>query len=166
MVSKNSISTANSKMDTLVRENWLMIDTCSLMVPSCPGVIDQMIPALQRHGKKLIVPQRVIEELQKHHRNSNDPERAKLAGLGLSCCARLKKASCLDVRGADTDHFADNAIYVALSRYHYNYQMLLITQDKALARDVLQLNRNTLVPGKPVSVMYITARGELRKSDL
>ncbi len=152
-------------MDALIRENWLMIDTSSLMEPSCSRVIEQMIPALQRYGKKLIVPQRVIEELQKHQRNRNNPEKARLAEWGLSCCARLKKASCLDVRGADTDHFADNAIYVALLRYHYDYQMLLITQDKALAQDVLQLNRDTLLRGKQVSVMYITARGELRKSE-
>lgn len=154
----------NPIMERLVLEKKILIDTCSLMHDKCADVIGQMIPAMEKHGKKLLVPEKVIAELNKHHRCRTDPGKAAAADRALGLCRLLKARGCLSVRGESRDNFADNTFYVALSQYRTKYHMLLITQDRGLTRDVLKLNEVRSVKGYPIEVMYVNAGGGLSRS--
>lgn len=153
-----------SDMERMVLEKKIMIDTCSLMHDKCESVILQLIPALEKHGKKLLVPEKVIAELNKHHRCYTDPAKSRAADRALKLCRLLMAHGCMSVRGESRDNFADNTFYVALSQYRTQYHMLLITQDRGLTRDVLKLNELRSVRGYPIEVMYVNARGGLSRS--
>ena len=153
------------EMEWMVLEKQIMIDTCSLMHEKCESVIRQLIPALEKHGKKLVVPEKVIAELNKHHRCRTDPAKVRAADRALGLCRLLMAHGCMSVRGESRDNFADNTFYVALSQYRTRYHMLLITQDRGLTRDVLKLNEVRSVKGYPIEVMYVDARGGLSRSN-
>lgn len=148
------------QMEQLVLEKKIMIDTCTLMDDRCGDLMDRLLPALQKHRKQVLIPVKVIHELQRHQ-NSSNPGKAMAAERGLCFCSQLQKAQCLSIRGEQRDHFADNTFFVALSRYRYQYHMLLITQDRKLSQDVLQLNRMQSSQGYPVEVMYLNKFGQL-----
>lgn len=155
---------ADPVMERLVLEKKIMIDTCSLMHDKCSSVILALLPALEKHGKKLLVPEKVITELYKHRGSRSDQAKAASANRALRMLQMLREHGCLSIRGERTDNFADNAFYVALSQYRTEYHMLLITQDRGLTRDVLQLNQMRSVRGHPIEVMYVNGRGELSPS--
>lgn len=154
------------EMERLVLEKKIMIDTCSLMHDKCSLMVEKLLPALCKHGKKVVVPAKVIAELKKHQKNTADPFRAAAAVQGLSLCMKLKQAECLSIRGADRDNFADNTFFVAISGYRYKYSILLITQDRKLGQDVLRLNEMRSTKGYPVTVCYLNGRGQLCPSSL
>lgn len=149
------------ELERLVLEKKIMIDTCSLMHDKCALFVEKLLPALRKHGKKVVVPAKVIAELKKHQKNKKDPFRAAAAVQGLALCMKLRQAECLSIRGADRDNFADNTFFVAISGYRYKYSILLITQDRKLGQDVLRLNEMRSTRGYPVAVCYLNGRGEL-----
>ena len=151
------------QMEQLVLEKKIMIDTCSLMHDQCGCMIQRLLPALQKHGRQVLIPDKVIGELQKH-RNSSDPVKSGAARQGMRLCRQLQEAGCLSIRGDQRDNFADNTFFVAISRYRYQHQMLLITQDRKLSQDILFLNQMKSSQGHPVTVMYLDRAGNLRPS--
>lgn len=148
-------------MEKLVLEKKIVIDTCSLMHDKCEILIRSLLPALQKHKQRILIPERVIGELRKHQKCVSDPEKAAKANQGMRLCRMLQKAGCITIRGADQDNFADNTLYVALSHYRYQYHMLLVTQDRGLSADILGLNRTRSTAGHPIEVMYINSKGVL-----
>ena len=156
-----------SKMETLVLEKKIMIDTCSLMHERCEDVIGQLLTHLKKYRKKMIIPVRVIDELKKLQLSSDDSDKRHAANNGMRLCRELLDNGCLSVRGSDKDNFADNVFFVTISNYRYYHRMVLITQDRPLTYDVLQLN--TFQSGgecHPVEVMHITGDGELCLSEM
>lgn len=152
------------EMERLVLEKKIMIDTCSLMHDKCRLMLSKLLPALQKHGKEVVVPAKVIGELKKHQGDPSDPFRAASAAEGLRLCEMLKQAGCLSVRGTERDNFADNAFFVSISGYRYEHSMLLITQDRKLSQDILRLNDMQSVKGHPVEVRYLNGAGHLCRS--
>ena len=155
------VGPVDPELERLVLEKKIMIDTCSLMHDKCALFVEKLLPALRKHGKKVVVPAKVIAELKKHQKNKKDPFRAAAAVQGLALCMKLRQAECLSIRGADRDNFADNTFFVAISGYRYKYSILPITQDRKLGQDVLRLNEMRSTRGYPVAVCYLNGRGEL-----
>ena len=153
-----------SPMDSLVLENKIMIDTCSLMHDQCPKIIAELLPALIRNQRKLIVPRKVILELKKLERTGKDRKTSESAHIGRVLCQKLYDRNCLSVRGSEVDNFADNVFFVHFSNYRLRYPMLLITQDYGLTHDILQLNQMGAEDGHCVRVMRITEDGTLTES--
>ncbi len=159
--------TSAAMMEELVKDKKIMIDTCSLMHEKCGEVILSMLPLLMKHGKKVIIPMKVIEELKKIRHCFYDAAKRRAAEKGMRICRELQDAGCLTVRGSKNDNFADNVFFVTLSNYRYRHRMLLITQDHGLTYDVLQLNSlHSGGESYPVEVMHITNHGELCVSDM
>ena len=154
-----------SEIEQLVKNNKIMIDTCSLMHEKCEKVIHDLLPVLKKCQQKLIVPKKVIDELRKHQECTDDIFKATSAEKGLSLCRRLLESGCLSIRGGSNDNFADNVFFVHFTNYRYQYPMLLITQDRKLTHDILQINQLGSAEGFPVKVMRINYDGELVNSD-
>lgn len=146
-------------LDYLVCNNIIMIDTCSLMETGCESMIEKLEPFLKKYHKKLVVPLRVIEELRKH--SMGELSKRTAARKGLEICQWLNRENCLTVRGGECDHFADNTFYVQFARLRGRYQLALITQDRDLSYDILQLNHLKSAGGNPVRVYKILKNGYL-----
>lgn len=154
-----------SEIEQLVNNNKIMIDTCSLMHEKCEKMIHDLLPALKKYHQKIIIPKKVIDELRKHQGCKDDIIKATSAEKGLNLCRMLLESGCLSIRGGSNDNFADNVFFVHFTNYRYQYHMLLITQDRKLTHDILQINQLGSAEGYPVKVMRINYNGELVNSD-
>lgn len=148
-------------LDQLIMEHVLMIDTCSIMHDGCDLFIESICPLLKKYKKKIIIPQKVIEELKKHQNSKNDSSKVALAEKGLQLCQKLREENCLSIRGGQYDNFADNVFFVHFSNLRFRYNMVLITQDYKLSKDILQLNAMQTGGGNPVRVFKLSSKGFL-----
>ncbi len=152
---------SDPQLEALVRERMIMMDTCTLMHEGCDKLIDRLLPLLTKHGRAVCLPQRVIEELRHHSWDHRDRSKAASAARGYQLCKKLQDAGCLSVRSSKLDSFADNVLFVLFTKYRYHEHLLLITQDRKLTMDILQLNKTQSSTGYPAEVMYIDNDGKL-----
>lgn len=146
----------------LARSYKLFADTCSFMFP-CAEIffLEKLKPALMAANAKLIVTSKVVEELQKHAKSSN-PEKKVKAKAGLSIIDRYTKLDILAYKGEDGDPFADNVFQFVFSKFLTKHNLALITQDNALAADLIRLNSLGSVQSTyQVRVLRINSRSNL-----
>lgn len=153
---------AKNKLNDLVRDYIIFIDTCSLMNSNFKKLTVELNPLLIKNNKKIIVPIRVVEELKKHAFNSEKkPEASKSAKEALKILTDMIEKNLIDLRGESTDNFADNVFGTVFAKHRLNHKLLLITQDVDLAEDILNLNNIKSAKGYPVSVKRVKKSGEL-----
>lgn len=154
---------AQEMLEDYVSRYKIFIDTCSILHLSADKFFMNIIPFLHKYNAKIILPLRCIEELEKHSRNTANPQLAANASDALKKLHQLKSAGYIDLRGEDTDNFADNVFLTVFTKFRMNYNLLLITQDNDLARDILALNDSKSANGKTVAVRQINQYGFLSK---
>ena len=148
----------------LNRFDYVLIDTCSLMDPACPQWMDALHNAKGYRKKKepIIVPRRCYDELKKHARDKSDDSKRIAAKRGLKILRKAKWDRLLTVTKKDkNENFADNAIYVRVGTDRLFSKILIITQDKSLASDLLALNKLRSQQGRPVEVFKIVNDGKM-----
>ncbi|MDY6290995.1 MAG: zinc-ribbon domain containing protein [Succiniclasticum sp.] len=163
-MSKNINSQAENsriKLENYVKEYKIFIDTCSIVHFASIQFWNNIIPYLRIYKKRIIIPLKCFEELEKHSNNQSNNELAKNAKTGLEVISRLIKAGCVELRGEKGDNFADNVFQVVFTKFRLNYKLLLITQDNNLAKDILALNDNKSVKADDVHVQRINKYGYL-----
>lgn len=152
---------SRSVMESYVKEWKIFIDTCSLLHFAADKFWMNMIPLLRQYQAKIIVPLRSMEELEKHSKNINKPELAHNSKNTIKVMAQLINAEFVEVRGENTDNFADNVFQVVFTKFRMTHKLLLITQDNNLALDILALNGSKSVKANPVHVKKINQYGFL-----
>ena len=131
-------------LDNLFRNYKVFIDTCSLMYynPKAVKKLFVLISKLShKYNNPLIIPYKVIWELQKHKR-SNDPETYAKAKNALEILEHYRSEGnkCFEVYADDNDkEFADPVFLKVFQMYHLDFNRALITQDYDLSNDVLNL---------------------------
>ena len=148
----------------LNRFDYVLIDTCSLMDPACPIWMDALHNAKDYRKKKqpIIVPRRCYDELKKHARDKSVDSKRIAAKRGLKILRRAKWDRLLAVAKKDkNENFADNAIYVQVCADRLFSKILIITQDKSLASDLLALNKLRSQQGRPVEVYKLVNDGKM-----
>ncbi|MEG2246548.1 MAG: zinc-ribbon domain containing protein [Romboutsia sp.] len=167
LIQQNSINhkaLMNQKSEEAIKyysENYkIFIDTCSLMDIKIDDFYRNIYSHLKENSNSIIVPSRVIDELNKHVKSENK-EKQKKAYKGLSILKKLQENNLLDIRGESSDNFADNVFLVAFTKFRIQYKLLLITQDNNLALEILNLNNSKSVKGNNVLVKRINRHGYL-----
>ncbi len=148
----------------LNRFDYVLIDTCSLMDPACPIWMDALHNAKDYRKTKdpIIVPRRCYDELKKHSRDRVDDSKRISAKRGLKILRKAKWDRLLAVAKKDkNENFADNAIYVKVCADRLFSKILIITQDKSLATDLLALNKLRSQQGRPVEVYKLVSDGKM-----
>lgn len=160
---ENSLKKKTQKsLESLVKNYIIFIDTCSLMEDSFEKLTKELNPILLKNDKKIIVPIRVIEELKKHAFNSDKrPEASEKAKQALNILADMMNKNLIDVRGENTDNFADNVFGAVFAKHRLNHRLLLITQDRNLSEDILNLNNVKSAKGYKILVKRISKFGNL-----
>ncbi len=136
---------ARSALEDYVKNYKIFIDTCSLLDDKADLFWSNILPLLSRHNVKVIVPYRCIREVQRHQTNAKDPDLARKAKKCMETIRSLVKDGYLEVRGEQSDNFADNVFLVVFSKFRMTHRLLLITRDKALTEDILGLNNTKSV---------------------
>lgn len=125
----------------------VFIDTCSLMHPQAEAFIRQhLAPILKQHGLRLLVLGPVGEELNRLAGDA-DPKRAAQAQQGRGLVRRLVKEGLAELRGKEGMGFADNVFQQTFTQHRLQHRLVLITQDRGLATDILLLNQAGSVRG-------------------
>lgn len=152
---------ARDSMEAYVREYKIFIDTCSLLHSSAEKFWMNIIPMLDMYKCKIIIPLRSIDELEKHSKKTDNPELSKAANDCKKILNQLLGAGYVEIRGEETDNFADNVFQVVFTKFRMTHKLLLITQDNNLAKDILHLNDSKSVKANDVHVKRINRYGYL-----
>lgn len=148
-------------LENYVRDYKIFIDTCSLLHPKAQEFWENIIPYLDKYQTKVIIPTRSIQEVEKHSKNKKDSELAENARKCIGKLSQLIGDGYIDVRGEETDNFADNVFLVVFTKFRMQHKLLLITQDNDLSKDIMELNNSRSVKAKNVHVKRINKYGFL-----
>ncbi len=137
----------------IVKNYKIFIDTCSLLSEYADSFWEHIVPVLNNEKANIIVPLRVYEEVEKY---ANDVELCKRKATdnpGLNQVAKrakekiikLQSEGLVRVLGDENDNFADNVFLTVFTQYRMKYNLILITQDKNLAVDILRISDSKAV---------------------
>ena len=152
--------------------DYVIIDTCSLMEDSFPDWMNVFEKAKKEYVDGVAedfhayVPYRCYEELKNHVKiRSKDPElinRQIAAKRALRIVRWAKFRRILEITPKDkTENFSDNAITVKVIHDRLDKRILVITQDKGLASDLLYWNHSQSQRGKYIAVYRLMPNAEL-----
>lgn len=151
-------------LDEYARERKIFIDTCSLLHPGISDFWEMIIPYLKKYNNKVIIASANYHELAKHANNLNDAKLAQKAQSSLEVLARLWRDGVIEIRGEKDEQFADNVFLYVFMKFRLSHNLLLITQDRALARDIEALNTlESAKTHKTIIVRQINNNSRLEK---
>lgn len=152
---------ARANLKQVTKRYTLLIDTCSLLHEAFPSFMEHLAPELSECGKKLIVPVSAVTELR--GLAEKKPElRDRIRALS-GQLTEYQSEELIEVRGTRGDTFGDKQILATATRLMTDEELLIITQDKGLSEDLLQLNTLRSVRGKRLSVGRINRYGYLNR---
>ncbi|MCR5490635.1 MAG: hypothetical protein K6F32_00705 [Bacilli bacterium] len=144
--------------------DYAIVDTCSLMDDAFPVWMDILHGAKDylNEDLRIIVPRECYDELKKHSKNKEDAGKRIAAKSAIKIIKKAKWAKLLEVGKKEGDrNFADNVIYVKVSSDRIDKKILIITQDKKLATDLINLNNLASQRGRRLKVCKIGVDGVL-----
>lgn len=162
-----------SVMEQNVREHdRIFIDTCSLLDAGADKFWMKIIPFLYKYGKYIVVAVRVYQEVQKfafdatYAQRKGKPELRQIALTVLARIEELHKVGLVQFFGDANDNFADNVFQTVFTQHRLKYNMLLITQDRNLSTDIINISKSrSVTTSNKITVMRITNNGILREFD-
>ncbi len=149
---KNRQEIQTEFLETCVRDFKIFIDTSSFLEDGTDKFFQNIVPILERHRKALIVPLSVCNELKKlaedpaycRKKYQNNPNLNRMAINAFKTIMRLRNANLLEVYGdPDDGNFADNVFLHVFTKKRMQYNLLLVTQDRALASAAMNLGKDT-----------------------
>ncbi len=160
-------------LELCVKDYKIFIDTSSLLAEGADKFFANIKPILEREHKALILPLSVYWELEKlandHtyclQKYPNNPELNTRAIEARENIINLNRAHIINVYAdPDDGDFADNVFLHVFTKKRMQYDMLLITQDKGLAGEVMKLGTdNDVVRGvKKIIVKRVGRDGFLK----
>jgi len=138
-------------LESSVKNFKIFIDACSLLSEQADIFWAHIVPVLQHETKSVIVPFRVYEEIKKFAENpalctqKRDPNLNQRAKATLNNIAKLQKAGVVAVFGDKNDNFADNVFQTVFTKFRLKYNLMLITQDRNLASDIIAIGKSKSV---------------------
>lgn len=144
----------------------IFIDTCSMMGGdniNIDGFWGNVIPILHKYNAKIIVPVSCVKELTKNSEDASDAKKSDQASRALKTIKQLHNAGYIELRGEATDgDFADHVFKYVFMKFRMSHNLLLITQDRKLAEEILSYNDSEAVKSRyKVQVRKINPYGFL-----
>lgn len=155
------------KLEEYVKDYILFIDTCSLMFEEADLFWEHILPLLKKYGKKINMPYKCWLELKKHSMGG-DPDKIRSARQAMQNVSRYQEQGYISVKEGGWEAsgtFADDVFLTVFNMYRTRYNLLLITQDADLSKDILKLNKQDAVSGKRCLAKRINRYGFLNHYD-
>ncbi|RAL26910.1 protein kinase domain-containing protein [Thermoflavimicrobium daqui] len=146
----------------IVAKYKIFIDTCTWMFPQAVHFLENELPrALYSQRETVKLPVRVIDEVNKHLKSEIKETRYK-ARKAAEMIKLYIRGKILEGFGSSADNFVDQTILTVFTNYRTKYHLAFITQDRKLAQDVDNLNRQKSVrSNKHILVLTINQFGQL-----
>ncbi len=154
------------KLDEYIKEYKIFIDTCSLLdnLRHTENLFESNRALLLSHGKKINIPLRVVQEIERHSQNSRKYMLMRVAAQIYKKLGQWQQQGLVEICGNDQfDNFADNAFLTAFTAMRVHSKLLLITQDRNLSQDILALNNSLSVNGQDIKVLRLNRAGKLEE---
>lgn len=138
------------KLRTIVNNYKIFIDTSSLLHDHADKIFSIFLLRMLIDENKfsnnsiVIIPKKVVEELQKHV-TSSDKELSRKANIALNIINKYLNYEIASIHGDKNDSFADNLFLSVFTKFRIKYNLCLITQDIDLSNDILSLNQSSSV---------------------
>ena len=150
------------------KDTRVFVDTSSLMEDASALFMWNLAGTLREKGlRPLIVARSVAEELNRltSHKNEVTSRKAQDA-IGL--VESLRNEENAEIVGRKDDgEFADNLFQTIFTQLRLKYRLVLITQDRSLAKDILSLNSSASVERiLGIDALRIEKSGKPRRWDL
>ena len=152
---------AQENLERLVGRCAVLIDTCSLLHTEFPTLMSRLVPLLMENNKALIIPSGVAAELQRLSGRADAPHEQLCTVV--KQVAALRKEGLVSVLGETGETFGDKQLLAVATRFLTSTELLVITQDVKLSRDLLHLNELGSVRGKRLTVCRINSYGYLSR---
>lgn len=163
---------ASSLAKDLIIFDYVIVDTCSLMDDNFPSFMDVLDRSRDYIDKNLpiYIPLQCLAELKKHTKDKEDNSKRISAKRAMKIAKEGKKRRILtwlkieipkENKEDRYEDFADRAIFVKVSSDRLSQKILVITQDKGLAKDLLALNDMQSQIGRWLVVKKVSQNGEL-----
>ena len=140
-------------LSNIAKSYKIFIDTCSLLSEYADSFWEHIIPVLAEEETNIIVPLRVYEEVEKYandlelcnRKAADNPDLNQEAKRAKERIIKLQADGLVRVLGDKNDNFADNVFQTVFTQYRMKYNLILITQDKNLASDILRTSASRAV---------------------
>lgn len=152
---------SQARLEETIAQYTIMVDTCSLLHYRFTAWIEHAFPALQRTGKQLIVPGGVLQELERLA--NKKPELTQAIHTATNWLTKLQREGHLAVYLGNKEAFGDQQLLALATQLCTKNRLLVITQDKDLATDLMGLNQLHSVQGKKLLVLRINKYGYLSR---
>ena len=159
----------------IVKEYTIFIDSSFMMTDEAEEFFtDELIPLLKNDSKKIILAQKVYEELVKQSQSNNKYKtqaQVSKAKNGLKIISTLNESSCLRLVGSDSDSYVDNLFIAKFTELRLDQKLCLLTQDNALSKEIINLNispssgtdKKGRVRIKGIKVFKFNANGQIEE---
>ncbi|WP_052352857.1 hypothetical protein [Neobacillus dielmonensis] len=151
------------ELTELVKNYKVFIDTSTWMFPNSENFLTYQLPPILLETKEHIkVPVRIVEEVNRLMKSEDKEKRhkAKKAGNHLRSYFSYNIARAY---GTSNDPFADQTFLYVFQQFRVKHNLALITQDRGLAHDILNLNNQRAVQGKRIYAFRINNAGKLEQ---
>lgn len=146
-----------------------LVDTSSLMEDSFPVFMDVLANSKDywKEGFKVVLLGDCLDELNKHSKDKKEHLKAIAAKQALKIIKKdQKRNKTFEIRKSlRQDIFADAALMSVATAEHIHNKLLVITQDKNLTRDLLNLNNLESQRGRWLKVYRLDENGTLVESE-
>ena len=138
----------------------IILDTCSLMDAGFDRDLSNNLKiALKKYHRKVYIPNKVTKEIDKHSQNSKMMQDARRANAIINFLIKdglvsFPKGSAIGDQVRKST-FADAEIQSIVAGNMADKNILLITQDKGLAKDIIGLKHSKSIVSKKIYVKYI-----------
>lgn len=148
-------------LEKLIQENYIFVDISSLLEPAGERALMLMLPLLKKYGKKLYISYSVLREMTEGASDQSDPKRAELCGQRTGALKKLQEMGLVDIRDFSKDDNPARDLMTACAHFRITNPLLVITQDKKLAEDLVRLNYQKAANGKSITVKRVNKYGYL-----
>jgi len=132
--------------ESIKKYDRIFIDTCSLVGNHVNQFFDFVQPLLLKHDKKIIVPERILNELYGISKSKKNNEKVKEKAIKvIEFLTKPETQKMLAFFGCKDDNLNDgDEVFVnVFGKFITKYNMALITCDKKLIGRIMKIKKNT-----------------------
>lgn len=157
MENKKTDSDRQRELEELAKRYYIFMDTNAVIDAEKTAFWQRMEPALKEAGKKVIIPAACAAELEAVARDENKAD-APLAQEAIDTVNELVEEGAAVLKGTKAeveDGFADRVILTQFLQHGMQNELMLITNDLGLAKDIVAMNTLNSSSGYRNRVMSI-----------
>lgn len=142
--SSDGTSIISSEDFNNIAENYrVFLDQTVLLEDGFSDAIQSLAFALKNNRNKLIIPLKVIEEIQ-HQMMSSNENTAFLAQSGMKLLVEMQNEELVEIRGEKSDVNIISTFVSVFAKFKCVNRLALITCDCKLANQILELNNDVI----------------------